>query len=167
MTTEEINDVFRQLSEILHEVGLAWLEEAVNADINGGAVEIVAESDLPVAEGTDARVLELRRSVKDFDLTPPRTRRSEQEFLRSREYSAEEKLLTLIDAIEETVIHASDIETVLGDQFIRKANLKSIAFLDEGGWQPISLEPSAALPRHQAAENLKRLLVELRTEVRE
>jgi microsomal dipeptidase-like Zn-dependent dipeptidase len=148
MTTDEINKTFDALSEILRESGLAWLQEAVADDITDGALEIIRESDLN----------------NNFRGTRQNAR-SAEEFLRAREYTPEEKLLTLIEAIEETVVHASDMEVTLGGDFAKQSNLQGIEFVNDIDSTSIVLNLREASTRHEAATKLKQLLAELRSEV--
>ena len=149
MNTNEINETYDALSEILRESGLAWLQEAVAEDITDGALEIIRESDLV---------------TNKFRGTRPNAR-SAEEFLRAREYTPQEKLLTLIEAIEEAVIHASDIEMTLGGDFAKQSNLQGIEFVNDVDSTSIDLDLRAASIRHEAAASLKQLLAELRSEV--
>jgi hypothetical protein len=151
MTGDEINQTFDELGNILVEVGLGWLRDAVGADINDGVLEVVTESAL--LEGAE-------RGTRGKEL-----RRTREEFLRPREYTPQEKLVGLIEAIEETVIQASDIEVRLGNDFVPRGNLRAVAFLDDRTSESLALDLRAAMVRHEAVGRLRALLAELRKEI--
>ncbi len=151
MTGDEINQTFDVLGNILVEVGLGWLRDAVSADISDGVLEVVTESALLEGAERGRRGKELRRTG--------------EEFLRPREYTPQEKLVALIEAIEETVIQASDIEVRLGNDFVPRGNLRAVTFLDDRTSESIALDLRAVLGRHEAVGKLRGLLAELRKEI--
>jgi hypothetical protein len=151
MTGDEINETFDELGNILVEVGLGWLRDAIGADISDGVLEVVTESAL--LGGTE-------RGTRGKE-----PRRTGEEFLRPREYTPREKLVALIEAMEETVIQASDIEVRLGNEFVSHGNLRGVTFLDDRTSGSIALDLRTALERHEAAGKLGGLLAELRKEI--
>jgi hypothetical protein len=150
MTIPEINETFDELAAIVREAGLGWLEDEVRADLVEGKLEVVAEADLARPQNGQVR---------------RRTPRSGEEFLRSQEYSPEERLLALIDAIEATVVQASDFEMQLVKSFIGREGVEAVVFSDEQSGTAVDLDPTVAVRRHEAAAALRKQLEELRLEV--
>ena len=150
MTVPEINDAFGDLAVILREAGLGWLEEDVRADLSEGKLEVVAEADLQ----------------RPLDGRPRRkSSKSGEEFLRAQEYAPEERLLALIDAIEATVVQASDFEMELVGTLIGHEGVRAIVFVDDQKSTSIELNEREAAARHKAAGELRRDLADLRAEV--
>jgi hypothetical protein len=150
MTVPEINDTFEDLATILREAGLGWIEEDVRADLTEGKLEVVGEADLPRQQDGPSR----RKGLK-----------SGEEFLRAQEYSPEERLLALIDAIQETVVQSSDFEMELVRTFVGHEGVRAIAFADEQNSMALDLDDRQAAKRHEAATALRRQLADLREEV--
>jgi hypothetical protein len=143
MTVPEINETFEDLATILREAGLGWLEEDVRADLGEGKLEVVAEADLKRPHDGTSRSKGLR---------------SGEEFLRAQEYSPEERLLALIDAIEATVVQSSDFEMELVRTFVGNEGVRAIAFADEQNSISLDLDDRQAAARHEAASALRRQL---------
>jgi hypothetical protein len=150
MTVPELNDTFEDLATILREAGLGWLEEEVRADLGEGKLEVVAEADLLPLQDGPAR----RKGLK-----------SGEEFLRAEEYSPEDRLLALIDAIEATVVQSSDFEMELVRTFVGHEGVRAIVFADEQNSTSLELGDRQTAARHEAAAKLRGQLEDLRTEV--
>jgi len=75
----------------LNELGLGWIEDSVQDDIQLEALEEVTASDMPAGEFTSAAKL-LQPSYR-------KTVRKSANFLVRKEYSQKERLTMLIDAI--------------------------------------------------------------------
>jgi hypothetical protein len=145
-----MNETFEELATILREAGLQWLEEEVRADLSEGKLEVVAESELQTPRDGASR----RRGKKNGE-----------EFLRAEEYSPEERLLALIEAIETTVVQASDFEMELLGTFVGREGVRAIAFADEQTSTQLQLHNDEAAVRHEAAGALRTQLADLRREV--
>jgi hypothetical protein len=150
MTIPEMNETFEELATIIREAGLQWLEEEVRADLSEGKLEVVAESELEEPRDGAPR----RRGKKNGE-----------EFLRAQEYSPEERLVALIEAIETTVVQASDFEMELIGALVGRDGVRAIVFADEQSSTQLRLDSGEAAVRHKAAGVLRTQLADLRAEV--
>lgn len=150
MTNEEINEWFNALGAFLTENRLDWIKTAVDADIAEGIIEEVPPSELIFKEPSSGIV---------------RSGRSTEEYLKLREYTDKEKLLAIIEAIEQTIIQASDLELYIVDGFIGEDRLDAIRFGGETQSHTLETDDIRARSRHEAAELARKLLIELRNEV--
>jgi hypothetical protein len=150
MTDEECREVYRQLEamlddrELLDDRQINWVVEEVNEVIRAG--EIIDEA--------------VENSSK----------RSSREFRTTREYTPQEALLLLIDALNSVVIQTAFIEKEVTRFFRREGeefNIPpDIRFVSEENSQPIVFTYSSAIDRAEQALVLERLLGQLRLEVR-
>lgn len=150
MTDQECREVYRQLvamlndRELLDDRQINWVVEEVNEVIRAG--EIIDEA--------------VENSSK----------RSSRGFRTTREYTPQEALLLLIDAINSVVIQTAFIEKEVTSFFRREGeefNIPpDIRFVSEENLQPIVFTYSSAIDRVEQARVLEGLLRQLRLEVR-
>lgn len=149
MTDAECREVYQQLvdmlgdQEMLEGRQLNWVVEEVNQVIRAG--EIIDEP-----------------SGSSF-------RRSTREFITTREYTPQEALLLLIDAIDSVVVQTALIEREVTNFFRREGEEFNIPpdvrFVSEEDARPTVLTYASAIDRAEQALTLKRLLFQLRSEV--
>lgn len=150
MTDEECREVYQQLvamlndRQLLNERQMNWVVEEVDGVIRAG--EIIDEPSENSA------------------------RRSSREFVTTREYTPQEALLLLIDAIESVVIQTAFIEKDVTNFFRREGvefdispELRFVS--EEEDSQPTVFTYSSASDRAEQALTLQRLLAQLRSEV--
>ena len=155
MTTEEIQSVYRRLTEALQAYQLDWIVKEVDEQIQFGKTEkkevetvreLVVDSNIPSRQS-------FRSGPKAF-------------FNATRPYNPSECLSLLIDAIEQAVINTAGMENSLTDS-LRELDGpgQGILVREELGRQPMEINPSAASIRNLHASKLKNLLEELRREI--
>lgn len=158
MTNEEAERTFAELSRFLNDIGLGWIEDSVQDDIQLGALEEVTESDMPAGEFTSAAKL-LQPSYR-------KTIRKSANFLVRKEYSQKERLTMLIDAIAEVVVHGNDCEASVLAHFRETGGPAAIQFVSERrNVSPVSGLPDEVGRRYEASVKLSSLLEELRADI--
>lgn len=151
MTDAECGEVYRQLVamlsdlEVLNGRQIDWVVEEVEQVIRAG--EIIDEP----SENS--------------------SKRSSREFRTTRDYTPQETLILLIDAIESVVVQTAFIEKEVTNFFRREGEEFSISpevrFISEDqDSQPTVLSYGSAIDRADQAITLQRLLNQLRSEVR-
>ena len=159
LTESECVEVFKALSKIVEQEGLAWLIEAVAREIDEGIIEEASEKDFK---------RELFESPRSADMAlAPAYRRSikKAEFLIRREFTHGDQLRLLVDAVEEVVSQGSKIERDLALFFKESEGPREFEFADARSSSTIKpLERQFDL-RSSAVQRLSALLQELREEV--
>ena len=154
MTNEEAKAVFAELAGFLDQIGLRWIADSVQDEIQLGSVVEVNESDMPHAEFKSAEKLvqpSYRRAI-----------RKSAHFLVRSEYSQKERLMMLIDAIEGVVVHGNACEASALAFFRETGGPTAIQFVSERpNTAPISGQ-IAEITQHEKSEKLTALLQELR-----
>ncbi|MEH2210209.1 hypothetical protein [Nostoc sp.] len=147
MSDEECREVYRQLVAMLNESQMNWVVEEVNEVVRAG--EII---DKPVENSYR------RRSLS-------------REFITTREYTSQEALLLLIDAIHSVVVQTAFIEKEVTNFFRGEGEEFNISpdvrFVSEEDSEPRVFTYSSAIDRAQQALILERLIEQLRAELRE
>jgi hypothetical protein len=151
MTDSECREVYQQLVAMLSDPQMLngrqmdWVVEEVNQVIRAG--EVIDE----VSENS--------------------SRRSSREFRTTREYTSQETLLLLIDAIESVIVQTAFIEKEVtnffqgeGEEFNISSEVRFIS--EEEDSQPTIFTYSSAIDRTEQALALQELLIQLRDEVR-
>jgi hypothetical protein len=147
MTDEECREVYQQLvamlndRQLLNERQMNWVVEEVDGVIRAG--EMIDE---------------------------PSDNSGKRSFITTREYTPQEALLLLIDAIESVVVQTAFIEKEVTDFFRREGEEFDIApelrfVSEEEGSEPTVFTYSSAIDRSEQAFTLQRLLTQLRSEV--
>ncbi|MCF4969610.1 hypothetical protein [Nostoc sp. CMAA1605] len=151
MTDEECREVYRQLvamlndRDLLNNSQMSWVVEEVDDVIRAGEV--------------------IHEPIENF------ARRSSREFITTREYTPQESLILLIDAIESAVVQTAFIEKEVTNFFRREGEEFNISpevrfVSEEEDSQPTVFTYSLATDRAEQALILQRLLTQLRSEVR-
>jgi hypothetical protein len=150
MTDEECRGVYQQLvamlndRQLLNDRQINWVVEEVEEVVRAG--EIIDEPSENSA------------------------RRSSREFVTTREYTSQEALLLLIDAIESVVVQTAFIEKEVtnffrkeGEEFNISPELRFVSEAEDS--QTTVFTYHSAIDRAEQAITLKRLLTQLRSEV--
>lgn len=151
MTDAECREVYQQLvtmlsdRELLNDHLMNWVVEEVNEVVRAGVI-----IDEPVENST---------------------KRSSRAFITTREYTSQEILLLLIDAIESIIVQTAFIEKEVTNFFRREGEefnvSPEIIFVsEEEDSPPTVFTYRSAIDRADQALVLQRLLTQLRSEVR-
>lgn len=147
MTDEECREVYRQLVAMLNESQMNWVVEEVNEVVRAGEI--------------------IDKQVENSY----RRRSSSREFITTKEYTSQEALLLLIDAIDSVVVQTAFIEKEVTNFFRREGEEFNISpevrFVSEEDSEPRVFTYSSAIDRAQQALILERLIDQLRAELRE
>jgi hypothetical protein len=159
MTEEECIETFQALSTIVEEQGLGWVVEAVEREIQEGVLEEASEKDL-TAEGMEPPSIGLapayRRSIK------------KAAFLVRREFSQRDRVLLLVDALEEVISDAHDIEKDMLHFFGESGGPAKFQFVDlQYPFSRLEESREEMGGRSASVEKLQGLLQALRQEIPE
>jgi hypothetical protein len=160
MSDDECRAVFDTLIISLQDSGLAWVESQVRDQIRLGKT-IEREREVP-------NELSFQQSIFGADNDREQTKRhSPNTFPITIEYSAQERLRLLIDAIEHAVVNTAAMEDSFTSYFEAESpHFESIQFYSEdAGLQPRKINRQSAEFRTKKASQLHKLLEELRKEV--
>ena len=158
MTNEEAEKTFVELTKILDEVGLRWIADSVQDEIQLGSLVDVNQSDMSPGEFKSASKLvqpSYRKAI-----------RKSANFVVRKEYSQTERLVMLVDAVEHVVIQGNACEESVLAYFKETGGPPGIQFASERPDVPtVSDQASATERRHGMSETLSTLLRELRADV--
>jgi hypothetical protein len=158
MNDQDYNELNSSLSSVLREKEMVWVIDQVNEQISLGKTEskeIVSDEDY--RQNTLPEFVPKRR-------TSGRGRRKE-EFLVTTEYTPKEKLLLLIDAIEQAVVNTS---TMVHDTLYfthREFKIESISFYSVENQREKTFSRADFGVEDSPTIRLKNLLAELRTHI--
>ena len=162
MDGKEFNEVYDFLVDTLKQKGLRWVATQVTEQVKlGKTVEKEIET---FKEFRDKSIEQI-----DYLSEIPLKKGPKATFPITEEYSQKEKLILLIDAIEQAVVNTSEMEYHIVD-FLEneQVNLHGIEFyLGEAGEESHKITKPIATTRRQNGNRLKELLVKLRKEVEE
>jgi hypothetical protein len=157
MNEQDYDKIYSAVSEVLRQKEMLWVLEQVDEQIRFGKTESKEispkerahrQSNLPTLE-TSSRMRKSRRGEPE-------------EFLVSTEYSAQEKLHLLIDAIEQSVVNANrmvqDTLEFVGDRF----GISEIIFYSTEREKMKTFSSSDFIKHAQQISRLEDLLEELR-----
>lgn len=153
------NEAYRMLLDALREKGLAWVAEQVQEQVRSG--KPVTKDVSPYRE-TDSMIFATEGFVPGTSTRGPRQRLAATE-----EYSPEERVDLLIDALEAAVIHIADIEAELIDFFDSQVDGPAqIRFEADQFDDAPSLETErVAANRSEALQGLRSALLRMRREM--
>lgn len=164
MDSNEIEQLYDGLLEILRSNGLGWVADQVAEEVSLGRI-------LPRDFKTrQADMVQLRAySDDDFEAqTEVQTMKiGSREILARDEYAPEDRLQLLIDALEEAVIHAGTMEDQLVEQLVPEdSDLPGVEFYSEvTNETTMTISRSSVRARYAHAERLKEHLDRLRREI--
>jgi hypothetical protein len=158
MNAEDYNELFHALSGTLREKGMVWVIDQVNEQIRLGKTE-----SKEIAPDEDYR----QTSLPDF-VPRPRTRgraRKKEEFLVTTEYTSKEKLLLLIDAIEQAVVNTSTMVHETLEFTHKEFKIDSVSFYSVEDQREKTFSQAEFTGEDGPILRLERLLAELRTQI--
>jgi hypothetical protein len=148
-------EVFDSIGEFLGRHGLGWVVNQVAEQVRIGRT-VLTEVDT-LKRGTQE---ELGFSVTAFK-KGPRAR-----FMATAEYSAKEKLLLLLDAVQQTVIITNEMASQVLDTMTKTIGASELVFYSEElGQDVLVLDHNKIAPVQQGVSELRDLLGKLRDEV--
>jgi hypothetical protein len=158
MTETECIDTFTALKKICEEQELGWLVEAVQQEIQEGLIQVASGEDLsrePMAKSAhETTEASYRRSVKG------------KEFLVRRDFSASQRLLLLVDAIDEVVSEAVEIERDVLKHFREHNGPRDFEFVGRAEpVAPITVNDDSVKGRSLAAVKLHDLFDQVRKDI--
>ena len=137
MAEQDLKATYEQLSALLLEHRLGWLVQLVEAQIAAGKTIVKS-----VMADTEVR-------TPDLEVLP--RRRVRTRLLGSVEYTAEERLLLLVDAIRRVVTAASQLEM----EVLRISGADALVFVDEGtGEEAVRVQRSDVAVRAASGRKL-------------
>ena len=157
MTETESEQAFGTISEGMKSAGLEWVITQAAEQIRFGKPEM--KSVRTTIEGSP------ELAVPGLD---GRRRSTRETFASTREYSANERLMLLLDALERALVSTSEMEAavrkhVFGSQ--RNLNLIKLIRTDEPGRQALELGRSADKDRLDSVRHLHELIANLRERI--
>ncbi len=157
MEAQACVEMFEALKRILGQRGLGWLVDAVEREAQEGVIEEATKEDMAseVLLSESLRLEpEFRRSIKRAD------------FLVRREITPEDRLLLLVNAIDEVVAQANDIESGMMQFFRESGGPSEFQFIGaESVHVPMGTSLDLIGQRSAAVRVLHILLRELRQEI--
>lgn len=169
MDDQDFQRIFDDLSLTLTEQGLGWIVSEVIDVINEGQISTV-------------KVETFKETLSDSGIEREIQRASKAEFLSVVEYTQQEQLLLLIDAIEQTLVQTAAMEQEIAEFFENEANRDTnisrkaptsdvVVLASETSTEDLMdnnssvIRPSNARIRQQQAQELQSLIDALRREV--
>jgi hypothetical protein len=162
MNNTECNELYEQLIDILNQNNLAWVVSQVADQVRlGKTVEKEIET---LQESRERRAVSLF-PTDEFSANLKKGPRAT--FPITVEYQPCERLLLLINAMEQAVVHTAEMEHHLFTHMeVEAPNLRAIQFVsEEPESQPTILERDKMTIRYESSLTLKALIEELRKEI--
>ena len=160
MEIDEIQQLYDDLMELIRRLGLTWVADQVSEAISVGKV---VETDLRTLRNN----LIGKDGFTDFD--EPEFLRSgpREDVLSTEEYTPEDRLRLLLDAIEESVVVTGSMEIQLIEGLITQGiNVQGIEFYSEITDEvTMTIDRSRIQPLHETVTSLKELLDQVRQEI--
>ena len=158
MTERDLIETYQALRDLLRDAQLGWIAENVEEELRPGILEAKTGADLL---GTETPL-----HIPGME---PATRRGlrKAEYLVARVPTSKERVLTLIDAIEQTVVVAASLEHSVAGHLKEFGPAEAFEFRPTEGdtGSATSFDPVRSELRRTASLNLKQLLDQLRSEV--
>ena len=160
MDDEDYNDIFSALSDVLREKEMLWVLDQVNEQIRLGKTE-----SKEIASQEDDRRQSPLPGIGTMQRMPRGRARKKEEFLVTTEYTAKEKLLLLIDAIEQAVVNTSKMVHDTLEFTHEEFNIDEITFYSEENQQSKTFSSDEFAVKDRQVAHLKDLLEKLRNQV--
>jgi hypothetical protein len=159
MNDEDFNTIFSALSEVLRQKEMHWVLDQVNEQIRLGKTE-----SKEISPDEDYR----QSSLLDVGARPRARRggaRKKEEFLVTTEYTPKEKLLLLIDAIEQAVVNTNRMVHVTLEFTHEEFNIDEISFYSEEDQKSKTFRAEEFEVNARQIMYLKDLLEKLRSQI--
>lgn len=160
MNDEDFNTIFFALSEVLRQKEMHWVLDQVNEQIRLGKTESKEISP----QDEDYR----QSSLLDVGARPRTLRgraRKKEEFLVTTEYTPKERLLLLIDAIEQAVVNTNRMVHDTLEFTHEGFNIDEITFYSEEEQKPKTFRTGEFEANARQITYLKDLLEKLRNQI--
>lgn len=171
LTPQECSQVYDQLVEMLHEAGMEWVNEQVAETILLGKSqpkkvrtfrEPSTNERLPARYNTTSNYLTASENKRR--LTGP-----EVDLTATREYTPQEQLTLLINAIEQAIVETAEMEQITVrnlEAAAQNQQTSGVVFVSEQNNQSqLSLSMEAATQRSNAGRELRHLLRVLKDDI--
>lgn len=156
MPERTLDEAYEALLQSMRDQGLGWVVEQVQQQVRAG--KLVTKDVTPFRESYSSRFIE--------ELAVGTRRRRRERLAATEEYSAEERLSLVLEAIENAVVHTAEIQ----DQVLQFVQDQSS--IDQVRFEPDAFEEAQAFTlsaddrRRPQVEMLREALARLRMEVR-
>lgn len=160
MDDKDYNDIFSALADVLRQKEMLWVLDQVNEQIRLGKTESKEISP----QDEDYR----QSTLLDIGPRPKTTRgraRKKEEFLVTTEYTPKEKLLLLIDAIEQAVVNTNRMVHDTLEFTHEEFTIDEITFYSEENQKSKTFSTSEFEEKDREIAYLKGLLEKLRNQV--
>jgi hypothetical protein len=159
MDDKEIDRLYEDLSTMIDQLKMGWVRTQVNEQIRLGKIE---DEEIKVLRHKRAPKKVAHSAIFTGEFQPG----PKESFLRTVEYDSRERLLLLIDAVEQAIANTAEMEQELS-VFFQKEGFNGFLFQpDEESGQTFRIIPDGVAFRQGHVTELKRLLNELREGVR-
>ncbi|MDQ6791291.1 MAG: hypothetical protein M3256_03800 [Actinomycetota bacterium] len=155
MTDEECLQAFDELVRTLRDSGLVWVVDQVQSGVAVGQLQVVQIS--PAKAPASLPLLD------DMMASPePGGRRPgpKSDFTKTIDYSPQEKLRLLLQAVEHVLVRTTVMESESTTALGELLNVQAIEFASE-----TTIEPGSTTKRLQPAQSLTALIAALRKEI--
>jgi len=162
METDEILQLYQELLDLIRSLELNWLADQVVEEINFGRV---VSTDLQSRRADMTENVPRLFEELPHSNAPIRTPR--EDVLAIEEYSPEDRLRLLLDAIEEGVVNTGSMQNQLVEQLIPEAsNIQRIEFYSEVTSEiTMTIEKSRSQEIRETGDSLTELLARIRSEI--
>ena len=163
MDVNELERLYQGLLELIRSLGLGWVAEQVVEEVSVGKV-LLADFKARRAEMTarGSSILTFGHADSELPRRGPR-----EDVLIVEEYTLENRLRLLLDAIEEAVVNTGSMEDQLFERLVPEASsLQGIEFYSELTDEvTMTIDRSRARAMHLTGVTLKELLDQVRQEI--
>src|SRR5258708_567997 len=150
MTDHECIAAFERLQSAMTDVGLQWVANEVNEELRFGKTVTKRVSSRP----------DTPEDVANEGLADKR-RKSKVNVAATRPYTAEEKLRTLLDSLEDVIVETQEMQNAVKKYVTSHAeNWKELRLVrgDAGEREPVIITPTTDEERVRAAAHLRTLI---------
>jgi len=161
MDSQECNKVFERLLHMLDKNKINWVVEQVKQQVQLGKT---IEKEIETLKHKEKEFAQLRED----DVYIPKVKKGPKaKFPVTEEYTPNEKLNLLLDAIEQAIVNTADMENHLIEYFGSSLQKwEGINFYpDEPESKPISINLETISDRFDNSQYLRDLIIKLRREI--
>jgi hypothetical protein len=162
MNPETLRQTYRELTEMLRDLGLGWVVHQVDETINDGSQ---VEKTANIFKDEDPE--ELIQVGSPEDRYAPRRRGKAAQMMSVEPWTDTQRLEILIDAIRHALVYAAEIEEAASLQMQEFGEVKINAIRFESEQLPANGKTLTLSPaRRELIDRLKSLLISLEAEAR-
>jgi hypothetical protein len=160
MNDKDFNEIFIALSDVLRQKDMVWVSDQVNEQIRFGKTE-----SKEISPQEKVRPRNTLPGIELYSRTAGGRKGKKEEFLVSTPYTSKERILLLVDAIEQALVNTNRMVHDTLDYSHEKFKMDAITFYSEDN----QISKTFSLPEFVASRkqilHLKDLLEELRRKV--